>query len=454
MNYRKTEKKNSALEESVADLTTELHWFTQVLDTRLKLYFGQESEHQDIEEIQPPEPSDSEYGRCIREHGLGFAERIALMLALVPQLNPRLLDVFFTKNATFDRPFTEFGGYSHPQHQGFLPTGETLAFLLAGNDLRRRLEALQLFAPEHPFRRYRLLALEPGPENGPLLSGRLALAPDLLHRLCTGREYQPEYSAQFPAQHIETLQAWDNLVLPQQTVMQIREIADWIRYGPTLMDDWGMRRKLRPGFRCLFYGPPGVGKTMTACLLGKSTGKPVFRIDLSQVVSKYIGETEKNLARIFDQAEHKNWILFFDEADALFGKRTEIRDAHDRYANQEVSFLLQRIETFDGVVILASNQRENLDSAFTRRFESMIYFPLPKAEQRMQLWQQGFSPKATLAPEIDLRQLARQYELSGGGIMNVVRYASLQAIANGGTVKLEDVMEGVRREYGKEGRGV
>ena len=144
------------------------------------------------------------------------------------------------------------------------------------------------------------------------------------------------------------------------------------------MNDWGMAPKLRPGYRSLFYGPPGTGKTMTACLLGKSTGRDVYKVDLSLVVSKYIGETEKNLARVFDQAQHKGWILFFDEADALFGKRSETRDAHDRYANQEVSFLLQRIETFDGIAILASNQRENLDDAFTRRFESIIYFPMPR----------------------------------------------------------------------------
>ena len=135
---------------------------------------------------------------------------------------------------------------------------------------------------------------------------------------------------------------------------------------------------------------------MTACLLGKSTGREVYKVDLSLVVSKYIGETEKNLARVFDQAQHKGWILFFDEADALFGKRSETKDAHDRYANQEVSFLLQRIETFDGIAILASNQRENIDEAFARRFESIIYFPMPRPEERLRLWRQGFSPQARL----------------------------------------------------------
>ncbi|EXI69464.1 MAG: ATP-dependent zinc metalloprotease FtsH 3 [Candidatus Accumulibacter sp. SK-11] len=215
-----------------------------------------------------------------------------------------------------------------------------------------------------------------------------------------------------------------------------------------------MGPKLRPGYRALFYGPPGTGKTMTACLLGKSTGREVYKVDLALVVSKYIGETEKNLARVFDQAQHKGWILFFDEADALFGKRTETRDAHDRYANQEVSFLLQRIETFDGIAILASNQKDNIDQAFARRFESIIYFPMPRQEERLRLWRQGFSPKARIDEGVDLDKIAAQYELCGGAIMNVVRYASLQALESGDSViTLETLQRGIRREHVKEGKG-
>jgi SpoVK/Ycf46/Vps4 family AAA+-type ATPase len=172
------------------------------------------------------------------------------------------------------------------------------------------------------------------------------------------------------------------------------------------------------------------------------------------VVSKYIGETEKNLAHVFDQAQHKNWILFFDEADALFGKRGETKDAHDRYANQEVSYLLQRVETFDGIAILASNQKENIDPAFARRFESIIYFPMPRPEERALLWRQGFSAKAKLEKSVDLDKIAAQYELCGGSIMNVVRYASLQALESGDSVVTLDALQrGIRREHAKEGKG-
>lgn len=167
---------------------------------------------------------------------------------------------------------------------------------------------------------------------------------------------------------------WDDLALPAGTLSLIREIEHWIRHNDTLLNPWGKRR-IAPGYRALFYGPTGTGKTLAATLLGKHTAKDVFRVDLSRVVSKYVGETEKNLSRLFDKAEKQNWILFFDEADALFSKRTDIRDAHDKRANQEVAYLLQRIESYNGLVILASNQRANLDDALVRCLQNIIQFP-------------------------------------------------------------------------------
>jgi SpoVK/Ycf46/Vps4 family AAA+-type ATPase len=219
------------------------------------------------------------------------------------------------------------------------------------------------------------------------------------------------------------------------------------------MNDWGMNKKIKPGFRTLFYGPPGTGKTLTASLLGKSSGLDVYRIDLSMVVSKFIGETEKNLANVFDQAENKNWILFFDEADALFGKRTQTSSSNDRHANQEVSYLLQRVEDFPGVVILATNLKANLDDAFSRRFQSMIYFPIPGPEQRKRLWKQVFSEESTLEKDFDLDEIAIKYELAGGAIINVSRYSSMKALKRGSNIILKkDIIEGIRKEFGKEGK--
>lgn len=443
------------LERNARDLELELAWFAQVLDTRFKLYFGQESPVPDVGSITPPDLSGSEspYARFIEQYQPNFHERVALALSLVPHIRPQLLDVFHTKNKTFDRKFTEFGGV-RDANGDFVPTGDTLVFILGGTDLEPRLALQAMFDRDHDFAKHDILRPVSQGQGEPLMKAPLRLSDECLGRLTTGHPRRPDLSMDFPARHIETKLHWSDLVLHPGTLTQVQEIEIWLRHGDTLMEDWGMAPKLRPGYRALFYGPPGTGKTMTACLLGKTTGREVYKVDLSLVVSKYIGETEKNLARVFDQAQHKGWILFFDEADALFGKRSETKDAHDRYANQEVSFLLQRIETFDGIAILASNQKENIDAAFARRFESIVYFPVPRPEERLRLWQQGFSPKAQLEDLVDLGKIAVQYELCGGSIMNVVRYASLQALERGGSlVTLETLQRGIRREHVKEGKG-
>ena len=248
---------------------------------------------------------------------------------------------------------------------------------------------------------------------------------------------------------------WSDLVLHPHTLREIGEIGNWIQHNDTLLQHWGMKKKIKPGYRALFYGPPGTGKTLTAMLLGKQTGKAVFRIDLSRVVSKYIGETEKNLSRLFDKAENKNWILFFDEADALFGKRTDIRDAHDKYANQEVAYLLQRIEAYNGLVILASNQRANIDDAFVRRFQAIIHFPMPRPEERYEIWRKTIPEQIEMAEDVDWRSVAARFELSGAGILNVVHYCGVEILASqSNRLDLKRLEAAILREYVKEGKVV
>ena len=203
----------------------------------------------------------------------------------------------------------------------------------------------------------------------------------------------------------------------------------------------------------MFYGPPGTGKSLTATLLGKATNKEVYRIDLSMIVSKYIGETEKNLSKVFDIARDKEWILFFDEADALFGKRTAANSSNDRHANQQTAHLLQLIEDFHGEVILASKLRAKMDEAFTRRFQAIIHFNMPSTEERYQLWQNAFSGICTLSEEIDLYQIAEDYELAGGAIINVLRYCALAAIGrNDSVVTKNELLKGIKREFSKENK--
>lgn len=442
-------------QHNARDLEKELSWFTQVVDLRFKLYFGQDCEFNSILELRPPQFDDSQskYAQFLDYYECSLPERLCLILTLVRYIRPRLLDVFYTKNKTFDRRFTEFGGFREGAESDFIPNGETLAFLLGGQDLETRFELQTLFGRDHYFSKHNILHLQSGDASQAILKAPLRLSEEYLSYFTTGEAHRPGFSEYFPARFIETQLAWEDLVLHPGTLTMVREIEIWIKYGDTLLKDWQMAGKIRPGYRSLFYGPPGTGKTMTACLLGKSTGHDVYRVDLSTVISKYIGETEKNLARVFDMAESKNWILFFDEADALFGKRSETKDAHDRYANQEVSYLLQRIEVFNGIVILASNLKENMDKAFTRRFESVIYFPLPGPKERELLWKKGFSPKAELSEEVDLKKLAREYEISGGTIMNIIRFASLQALEKGNNnISLSSILQGIKREFIKEGR--
>lgn len=441
---------------NATSLEREIKWFGKVLNQRMKAHTEMAGKNtgEIFKNNLPPDlqKDESLYAQIIKHYNATYSERFILMLAIVPHIRPHLLDVFFTKNQGLDRGFTEFGGIKGQNHGGFLPTGETAAFLLTGNELNMRFQLMDIFSEDHFFRKFNILRLTPASHDEPLLSGMLTLSTEYLNYF-TKAAYTPDFSINFPAKRITTEQNWEDLVLEQTTWDDIHEINAWIKHGKTLMEDWGMKKKLKPGFRTLFYGPPGTGKTFTATLIGKENNLEVYRIDLSLVVSKYIGETEKNLAGIFDQAEHKNWILFFDEADALFGKRTQTTSSNDRYANQEVSYLLQRIEDFNGISILASNLKANIDEAFSRRIQSMVYFPMPGPEQRLLLWQQSFSEVTKLEEKINLKTIAHKYEMAGGAIINVTRYASLMALQKGTkTILHSDIMEGIRKELGKDGK--
>src|ERR1700754_1209110 len=271
------------------------------------------------------------------------------------------------------------------------------------------------------------------------MSGRIILSQDYIDTFLIGRPTPPHFNSSFPARLIREKRTWSSLVINDELQSQINEIINWLKYNDHLLGKWGMGDRLKKGYRALFYGPPGTGKTLTAALLGNEMGKDVYRVDLSMVVSKYIGETEKNLELLFARAEDKGWILFFDDADALFGKRTSVRDAHDKYANQEVSYLLQRIEDFNGLIILATNMKNNIDEAFVRRFNAILRFTFPEAAERKLIWEKSFPTAATFAASpakgaIDIPDAVKKYELAGGSIINVVHYASLKAVersANG-----------------------
>lgn len=402
-----------------------IEWFNQVLTVAIQLYFHQESEYKQLKDVYPPRNGWME--AVTGQMDTNFEERIVIMLALMPHICPQILDIFFVQNKNFDRQYTEFGGWKGLSHGGFLPTGETASFILAGEDVEKRKEVIHMFSKSHWFYGKNILRLEGAGEGEPLLSSQLRVSEEFLSRVQLDVEYKPDYTTGFPAKRITTELDWEDMVLDYQVTTELEEINTWISSGKTIMEDWGLSRILKAGYRSLFYGPPGTGKTLAATLLGKKNNMDVYRIDLSMIVSKYIGETEKNLAKVFDLAENRNWILFFDEADALFGKRTSTNTSNDRHANQEVAYLLQRIEDFPGMVILATNLRSNIDEAFSRRFQSVIYFPMPTEELRAEIWRKMLKGWPEDVDE-DLITMAARTELSGGSIANVVRRCALATV--------------------------
>jgi SpoVK/Ycf46/Vps4 family AAA+-type ATPase len=244
------------------------------------------------------------------------------------------------------------------------------------------------------------------------------------------------------------------VILPADQTAQLHEICDSVRLRRQVYEEWRFGRKLSTGkgLSVLFTGPPGTGKTLAAEVIAGELGLELFRIDLSQVVSKYIGETEKGLDRLFTAAENANAILFFDEADSLFGKRSEVKDAHDRYANIEIGYLLLKMEEYEGVAILATNLRQNLDEAFVRRLQFIVEFPFPDAGQRQRIWEVTFPREAPLDNDVDFESLARQVNLAGGSLRNIALAASFQAAKSGGPIRMQHITHATRREHHKIGR--
>lgn len=429
---------------------------------------------------------DENFPRQFKDENHRDEAAMILLIALTPYTYPHLFDDAI--GGKLDHSvFPRIGGVHGKNFRGFLPTGETALFLIGNNNYDKRLIVQDLFSAEVLFSKKKIVWLEELPNGEPPMQGRINMSHDYVDTCMYGEFKPPHFSSTFPAKKIETDVVWDDVVLNAELEKQIKDIETWVKFNDKLIREWHMGERYRRGYRALFYGPPGTGKTMTAGLLGKRTNRHVYKIDLSMVVSKYIGETEKNLELVFARAEDKEWILFFDEADALFGKRTNVRDSHDRYANQEVSYLLQRIEQYNGLVLLASNQQAYIDEAFLRRFDAVLKFPIPNADERIKLWQKTFPkdvvfwkkdlvPESGIQPEkIDnIYNLVRKYELSGGSISNVVYYASLKGIEKyeeqkkrldilntytscptsypHAVIFLDDLMSGIQRELVKEGK--
>ncbi|HEX5153061.1 MAG TPA: ATP-binding protein [Parafilimonas sp.] len=438
------------MQHPYSNIIASLNFLANLLQQRLDIFFGRSEETVITYPQLELNNDDSLLFKLFSREDLSIEEKTSFLIAFVPHIQPNFFDNIIQQYLPHGGDFTEIGGVKGSNQRSMLPTGETAQFILAGSNVEQRLNIQHHLLGGSHLIKEDIIELEKVKDGEPLMSGRIILNEDYLLPLLTNKETEIKFGSDFPAKKITTKMNWDDAVLNDATLSQINDIMIWMQYNEKLLEDEVMKRKIKPGYRVLFFGPSGTGKTLTATLLGNQLKKDVYRIDLSQVVSKYIGETEKNLEKVFSKAEHKNWILFFDEADALFGKRTNVQNAHDRYANQEVSYLLQRIEDYPGLLILASNFKNNIDSAFVRRFHTTVYFPMPDNKERLSLWKKSMPAIIKTEPDLSLTELANKYEITGAAILNVMHYAMLKALAaNDSYIRYQDIIEGIRRELRK-----
>jgi AAA+ superfamily predicted ATPase len=284
-----------------------------------------------------------------------------------------------------------------------------------------------------------------------LSSGDRDVSLDDLYQACRAQSVSRLTST---ARRVEPLYGWDDITLLPEGLAHLREICAHLQYRRHVFGEWRFDHKmsLGKGVSALFVGAPGTGKTMAAEVIARELRLDLYKVDLSCVVSKYIGETEKNLSRVFDEADQSNGILFFDEADALFGRRSEVKDSHDRYANIEIDYLLQRIDEYQGIVILASNFQRNIDDAFRRRLRFVVEFPLPDEKHRARIWRTVFPRETPLAEDIDFAFLAHKFKLTGGSIRNIALSAAFLAAQEDEPVHMHHLIRATRRELRKLGR--
>jgi AAA+ superfamily predicted ATPase len=426
------------VEEQTHGLLAELDWF------RKNLVHG---EAIDLRLAPAMANKQGEYAKFVHKYcKINLGDRLLVMLGLMQYLDPNFFNPFVDeKNAL---------RLSQDKSTGqLIPTGETFLQFYAGNDLEKRIEGYRYLHPESMCYRMSVIDLGETPEGFGAQLGVLKMAATYVDLFLNDVQRAPRFSNEFPAQRLYTNLHWDDLWVKSETRNRLDEISNWLKHESEVRQDWKLDRHLKNGFRCLFYGPSGTGKTLAATILGNHLDLEVYRIDLSTVVSKYIGETSKNLNALFNAAEHKRWVLFFDEGDALFGKRTEAGDGADKnahYANQEVAFLLQRIENYNGLVIVATNLKNNIDPAFSRRFQQMVYFgPLDK-EQAIKFWEHHWSSLVSREERIDFSRIVTEYPLSQASIVNVIQRVTFLAVSRGDKlVSLADLIRCLKDEQMK-----
>jgi ATPase family associated with various cellular activities (AAA) len=417
--------KNSPVTIASADaLNLELDWLGSVIYSRISSLKNGDA----VELPAPPnlQFEESHYAKFVNEHNLTALERLVLILGCSLYLRPEILHPLGQDNDIRRLSMTDAG----QQKLALSPTIETALFLAAHTNLQERVQAIQFFEPGHLFYRLSVFdmgASEPG-ESVFAASYQTAAAWRDLFLYGTWRA--PRFSPHFPAHLIETTLGWDDLIVMLSTSDKIAEARESILAMPALRQDWKLGGIIPEGFRLLLHGDSGQGKTLTASLFGQLLKRPVYRIDVSAVASKWIGETMQRLDALFRTAENKDWILFFDEGDALLQQRsTEGGSESSRYSNMDAAFLLQRIESFNGIIIVATNLMQNIDRGFVRRFQSIIPFKPLDSEHQTLVWQRFWPHEQLAFPQLNNAvNLYLNYPLSPAAICNVIRRAATYSV--------------------------
>ena len=435
----------------IKSISAELKWLEKLVEYRVGAFHDPNLEF-DLIPFDDFSNHDDIYANIIKHYQFNDIERGILIIAFANYFYNHIFDPIVDLKLKYPNR-TQVGGLLVNQTE-FSPNLEFVCFLLTKETLSERIECYDIFKGNSSLLKFFIIEFDSRNQSGSIWHKTFTISYDYSQLILTGSVSKPDFSSDFPAKLLTTNSSWGDLLLPENTLNDLNEIISWHYNEEKIREDWGYNKIVKPGFRTVFFGPSGTGKSLTAAILGQKLGIDVYRIDITKIVSKYIGETVKNLENLFKQAENKNWILFFDEAESLFGRRTSGSSVNDKYANQEVGYLLQRIEDYPGIVIIATNLKSQMDEAFLRRFQNYIHFPQPEHDLRELLWENSFkSENSLLNLDIDYKKLASQFEITGGVICNVIRTCLIQAIINEtNVINTDDVELAVRKELSKMGQ--
>lgn len=405
-------------------LNEEMQWLQSLIEMRCQeLFLHDDTEPDIVAEVPQPQEFDDEspYSATVNSYHLTTIDRVILALGIASAHYPSILKTFVEIEESSNAFAIEAGGEYNKVNRSFKPTFQTALFLLSGKDLAlwshyssQLINGSVLLQNDIIYNR----------SSTEFIHGKIELDTAYLNYFLSDQKPQLDHGSYFPGKLYKSDLTMDDIILEENVREQIKPIGHYIKAlenGFFKTNEHGFK----PGFIALFYGAPGTGKTMLAGILANTYGIDMYHVDLSQVVSKYIGETEKNLEVLFNRLQGKNCMLFFDEADALFGKRSDVKDAHDRYANQEVSYLLQRIEKFDGLTVLASNFENNMDDAFKRRIDVSVNVIRPTEPTRKALWEHYLPKNITFESDDLLQYLTKEYSYTGANIRNIMKNVAM-----------------------------